>query len=72
MNKNRSSVECFYCRRNGHTTLNCKIHAKDILKGKLKESTNIVISEDSSDAIFEDSLDSDSDDEFNTEPLKLF
>jgi hypothetical protein len=52
--------------------LNCKIRAKDILNGKLKESTTISISKDPSDAISEDSTDPDSDNEFTTEPLKLF
>jgi hypothetical protein len=33
----------------GHTTINCKIHASDLLKGKLKESTNIAITEDPPD-----------------------
>ena len=42
--KNKSTVECFYCKRRRHTILNCKIHASDLLKGKLKESANITIS----------------------------
>jgi hypothetical protein len=72
MNKNKASIECFYCQRKGHTILNCKIRARDLLKGTLKESTNIAISEDPPGAFYEVSPDSASDDEFNTEPLKLF
>jgi hypothetical protein len=41
-----NEIECYYYRKMVHTTINCKIHASDLLKGKLKESTNIVITED--------------------------
>jgi hypothetical protein len=30
----------------GHTRLNCKICASDLLKGKFKESTNTTLTED--------------------------
>jgi len=33
----------------GHTTIDCKIHASDLIKGELKESTNIAIIEDPPD-----------------------
>jgi hypothetical protein len=46
----KSEVECYYCRKFGHTTWNCKNHASDLLKGKLKESTNIAIDEYPSDS----------------------
>ena len=70
--KNKSTDECFYCKRRVHTTLNCKIHASDLLNGKLKELANIAISKEISDAIYEFMPDFDSDCEVNTEPLKLF
>jgi hypothetical protein len=54
-------------RRHGHTTLNCKTRARDILNGKLKESTNIV--EDSLGAMHEYSS---SYDEPPQSALKLF
>jgi len=44
MNKNKISFECFYYWKHGHTRLNCKIRSRDLLNGKLKESTNIDIS----------------------------
>ena len=44
-NKNKSTIECFYCKRRGHTSLNCIICASDLLKGKVKESANIAIYE---------------------------
>lgn len=34
---NKNGIECFYCHKYGHTALNCKIRAKDLLKGRLKE-----------------------------------
>ena len=70
-NKNRKSVEFFYCGRYRHTTLNCKTRSKDLLSGKIKESINLATIEDLSDVIFEES--SDNDNEFPFEPpLKLF
>ena len=59
-----SAVECFYCHRNGHTALNCKMQDKDILRGNLKELSNI--------AMTEDLLDSHSYKEPPEQPLKLF
>lgn len=38
VNKNR--LECFYCHKHGHITLDYKIKAKDLLKGRLKESAS--------------------------------
>lgn len=49
VNDNKNSVEYFYHGRHEHTTFNCKSHARDLLNGKLKESANV--------AIFEDTLD---------------
>jgi len=45
----KSEVECDYCRIFGHTMWNCKSCASNLLKGKLKESTNIAIDEYPSD-----------------------
>jgi hypothetical protein len=61
--RTNKSIECFYCRRRGHTVLNCKTRANDLLNGKLKESANIA--EESLDAMHEYSSSDD-------EPLKLF
>ena len=61
--RTNKNIECFYCRRRGHTVLNCKTRANDLLNGKLKESANIV--EDSLDTMHEYSSSDD-------EPLKLF
>ena len=66
---NTDKIECFYCHKYGHTTLNCKIRAKDILKGRLKESSYVAFLEDSPDAIFEESS---SDNEPSEPSLKLF
>jgi hypothetical protein len=41
----KSEIECFYCGKLGHTTINCKIYANNLFKGKLKEVTNIAIAE---------------------------
>lgn len=71
-NKNKNSVECFHCHKCGHIALNCKIRAKDIFKGKLKELANLAISKDISDAIFEDSVNPNSDRQFTSQSLKLF
>jgi hypothetical protein len=65
--RTNKNIECFYCRRRGHTTMNCETRARDLLNGKLKESANIV--EDSLVAMHEYSA---SDDEPPQSPLKLF
>jgi hypothetical protein len=65
--RTNKNIECFYCRRRGHTTLNCKTRASDLLNGKLKESANIA--DDSLGAIQEHSS---SDDEPSQSSLKLF
>lgn len=52
VHKNKKSVNCFYCQKHGHTTLNCKTCAKDLLNGKLKQYTNIDIIEDLPEEIF--------------------
>jgi len=70
--KNRGSIECFYCRRQGDIVLNCKIHAKDLLKGKLKESTNLANTENISDSMSENSAELGSEEEYTPKPLKLF
>lgn len=72
VNKNRDSVECFYCRRHGNTTFNCKSRARNLLNGKLKESANIATIEDLHETNLQDFLDCDNDNEFDTEPLMLF
>ena len=39
-------MECYYCKKRGHTAWNCRFWANDILKGKVKEkshSTNAAI-----------------------------
>jgi hypothetical protein len=65
--RTNKNIECFYCRRHGHTTLNCKTRASDLLNGKLKESANIA--DDSLGAIQEHSS---SDDEPSQSSLRLF
>lgn len=65
--RTNKNIECFYCRRRGHTALNCKTRASDLLNGKLKESANIA--EDSLGAMQEYSS---SDDEPSQSSLKLF
>ena len=57
-----SSSECFYYHKYGHTARNCRSRAKDILNGK--ETANI--------AHIDDSFESDSDEEPQEYPLKLF
>jgi hypothetical protein len=57
--KDKREIECYYCGKMGHTKINCKIHANDLLKGKLKESTNI--------ALIEDPLDTDNEEDFAKE-----
>ena len=37
MRKSKGSSECYYCHKFGHTTWNCRVHAKDIVNGKLTE-----------------------------------
>ena len=66
---NKNKTECFYCHKYGHTTFNCKIRAQDLLNGKLKKSTYATFSEDSPDAIYENSS---SEDEPPDPSLKLF
>jgi hypothetical protein len=51
-----NAIECYYYIKMVHKTINCKIHASDLLKGKLKESANIVITKDA--------LDIDNDEDF--------
>lgn len=41
VNKNKNSVEFFYCQKHGHTTFNCKTRERDHLNGKLNESARI-------------------------------
>jgi len=72
VNKNKNSVECFYCQKHGHTTFSWKTCAKELLNGKLKESTNMPTLEDSLEDNFEDISHRDSDDKYNTKPLKIF
>jgi adenine/guanine phosphoribosyltransferase-like PRPP-binding protein len=59
----KSGIECFYYGKISHTTINCKTCANDLLKGKLKESTNV--------AIVDDLLDTNNCDD-PTEQLELF
>eukprot|EP01018_Ginkgo_biloba_P006671 Gb_02221 [translate_table: standard] len=52
----KSEMECYNCGKAGHTTINCEICTSDLLKGKLKESTNIAIIEDPPDIESDDDL----------------
>lgn len=56
MVSSKNKIECYCCRKSGHTALNCKIHASDLLKGIVKESVKIVV--------VEELLDVNSDDDF--------
>jgi len=71
-NKNVSTDECFYCRRHGDITLNCKICPRDLEKGIIKKPSYIANYEDPRDDVFEESLDSGSDNEFKAEFVTLF
>ena len=61
-NAKKGEIECYCCRKIGHTAWNCRSRASDVLKGK--ELANITT----------DEYQLNSDDEFNEEyePLKLF
>lgn len=52
----KSETECFYCKKVGHVAINYKIHANDLLKGKIKESTNIVVHAESLDVVSDDDI----------------
>ena len=36
----KEDLECHYCRKIGHVVWNCKIQAKDFLKGRLETMEN--------------------------------
>ena len=59
----KSEIMGYSCGKTEHTTIYCKTHANDILKGKLKESTIV--------AIVEDPLNTNGGDDFTRE-LSLF
>jgi len=42
-NANKCELECYHCRKIGHTMWNCKNLANNLLKEKVKESTNKLI-----------------------------
>jgi len=62
MKKAKGSTECIYCQKYGHTTWNCRTHARDLLNGKEFANTANL------DGISE----SDSDEWPSKLPLKLF
>ena len=64
MRKSKGLGECYHCHKFGHIAWNCRVHPKDIVNGKLTESTNI--------AEFGDDPKSDEDDRPMEESLKLF
>lgn len=72
VNKNRNRVEWFYCRKHGHTTLNCKNCAKYLLNVKLKEYDKIATFEDFPEYNLQYFSDCDNGDEFCAHPLRLF
>jgi hypothetical protein len=51
--KDKGEIECYHCKKMGHTAWNCRFRANDSLKGKVKDrlhvanATNVV---DQSDA----------------------
>jgi hypothetical protein len=47
--RGKSGIECYYCGKTGHTIIYCKTCASDLLKGKIKGSTNVAIVGDSFD-----------------------
>jgi hypothetical protein len=55
-------MECYYCKKMGHTTWNCRFQANDVLKGKLKDKPHVV-----NVAIIEDPPDVDSGDDLTEE-----
>ena len=51
-NKEKGEIECYYCKKMGHTTWNCRFRANDVLKGKVKDkshSANAAIMEEPPD-----------------------
>ena len=68
VNKNRNSVECFYCRKHGHTTFNCKTRERDHLNGELNESARIATIKYLQEENLQDFSYCGSDNEFNTYP----
>ncbi|KAH9291344.1 hypothetical protein KI387_043468, partial [Taxus chinensis] len=49
--KDKSEIECHYCKKRGHTTWDCRVRANDVLKGKVISNTaNIAMVEDPPDA----------------------
>jgi hypothetical protein len=50
--KDNGEMECYYCKKMGHTAWNCRFRANDILKGKAKDKphvANVAIIEDPPD-----------------------
>ena len=52
----KNETECFYYKKPRHIAMNCKIRANDLLKGKIKESTNIVVHVESPDVVSDDDI----------------
>jgi hypothetical protein len=56
--KNKEEIECWYCKKLGHTAWNCRQRANGVLKGKVKDSQHIA-----SVAMIEDPSDADNGEE---------
>ena len=52
----KNETKCFYCKKEGHIVINCKIHANDLLKGENKELTNIVVLVKSPNVVSDDDI----------------
>jgi hypothetical protein len=57
--KDKGEIECYHCKKMGHTTWNYKFRANDVLKGKVKDRLHVANA-----TIVEDPSDADSGDDF--------
>jgi hypothetical protein len=60
--KDKKEIDCYYCKKLGHATWNCRQQANDVLKGKVKGRQHIA-----SVAMIEDPPDGDNGEESTKE-----